>query len=74
MEQFKKDDVVLSNSKASKGIHGIVWKVSDYGVHVNFGTIKEPSNQVFHFKTTHHKQSPVSEITHANKTGESLNK
>ena len=62
MHEFKVDDVVLSNSKYSSGKMGIVWKISDYGVHVNFGTIKEPSYQVFHFNPTHHMQSCISEI------------
>lgn len=63
MGNFKEEDVVVSTSRFSRGREGVVWKVSEYGVHVNFGTIKEPSYQVFHFSPTHHMQSNITEIT-----------
>ncbi len=60
---YKKGDEVLSISKWSNGLKGIIHAVYQTYVSVNFGTKEDPSYQRFHLWPSHHSQSDINEIS-----------
>jgi hypothetical protein len=54
-EEFKKGDRVTNGER-----NGVVWKVSDIGVHVRYD---DGLFQVFHFNPYHHSQTSISKLS-----------
>lgn len=64
MEIFKINDKVKSSSKYSMNFVGVVWKISEKGVHVKFeeSAIQKFGFQKFFFNPTHHMQTPIEQL------------
>jgi hypothetical protein len=59
MGGFKIKDTVRSKSKYSLNKQGVVYKISEIGVHVRF---VDGLFEIFRFKKMHHKHSEITEL------------
>ncbi len=62
IDKFSVGDLVTATNIGNE-CNGVVWKVSEYGVHVRYGEGEKTMFQVFHFNPNHHMQTPISSLS-----------